>query len=79
MPVDCGFIEKYMNKCAELGGKVSMAFVTQGLKCGHFIPSMIVSESLASIASIGGLCLLFNRLFQSICVCITKTTPLFVD
>ena len=36
-----------MNLCAEVGGKVLKAFVMQGLRCGHFIPS-IVSGCLAS-------------------------------
>ena len=36
-----------MNLCAEVGGKVSMAFTMQGLKRGRFAPSML-SGCLAS-------------------------------
>ena len=45
--VDWDWNSNCMNLCAEVGGKVSTAFAMQGLRCGHFIPS-IVSGSLAS-------------------------------
>ena len=39
--VNLNWYEMCMNLCAEVGGKVSMAFTMQGLRRGRFAPSML--------------------------------------
>ena len=58
--------------CAEVGGKVALAFVMQALECGH-LTSSIVSGSLAS-RPVAAFALLCEKSYYSFYIHITTTS-----